>query len=113
MLCGRGVYWSRSRGGLWRKGDTSGAWQALYAIVMDCDGDALRFTVQQNCPTVAEAAEGGKPPPVAAFCHRGCYTCWGARQGLGELEETLASRLASAPEGSYTKRLFNDVSLFM
>ena len=61
----------------------------------------------------AEAAEGGKPPPVAAFCHRGCYTCWGARQGLGELEETLASRLASAPEGSYTKRLFNDVSLFM
>ncbi|CAM9917187.1 unnamed protein product [Choristocarpus tenellus] len=28
LSCGRGVYWSRSRGGLWRKGDTSGAWQA-------------------------------------------------------------------------------------
>ncbi|CAN0484066.1 unnamed protein product, partial [Hapterophycus canaliculatus] len=29
MESGRGVYWSRSRGGLWRKGDTSGAWQVM------------------------------------------------------------------------------------
>jgi phosphoribosyl-ATP pyrophosphohydrolase/phosphoribosyl-AMP cyclohydrolase/histidinol dehydrogenase len=45
-----------------------------------------------------------------AFCHRNRYTCWGHRRGLGELEETLASRLVSAPEGSYTKRLFDDAS---
>ena len=53
----RGVYWSRSRNGLWRKGDTSGAWQDLFAIDVDCDSDALRFTVHQH----------GNP---AAFCHR-------------------------------------------
>lgn len=104
VLCGRGVYWSRSRVSLWRKGDTSGAWQALHRIDMDCDGDALRFTVRQN----GEDADGA---PCPAFCHRNCYTCWGARCGLGDLEQTLFSRKATAPEGSYTKRLFDDSKL--
>ena len=43
---GRGVYWSRKRG-LWRKGETSGATQELVAVAVDCDRDALRFTVRQ------------------------------------------------------------------
>jgi len=42
---GRGVYHSRSKGGLWRKGDTSGAYQTLLRIDLDCDHDAIRFTV--------------------------------------------------------------------
>ena len=71
---------------------------------MDCDGDALRFTVRQN----GEDADGA---PCPAFCHRNCYTCWGARCGLGDLEQTLFSRKATAPEGSYTKRLFDDSKL--
>lgn len=40
----KGIYHSRSRGGLWRKGDTSGAYQELLAVSYDCDGDALRFS---------------------------------------------------------------------
>jgi len=42
----RGIYWSR--GGLWRKGDSSGMHQQLLSIDLDCDSDALRFTVIQH-----------------------------------------------------------------
>ncbi len=95
ITSGRGVYYSRSRGGLWRKGDTSGAWQDLQHVDVDCDNDALLFSVIQR----------GEPP---AFCHTGTRTCWGHAGGLSELEQTLRSRLSTAPEGSYTKRLFKD-----
>jgi phosphoribosyl-ATP pyrophosphohydrolase/phosphoribosyl-AMP cyclohydrolase/histidinol dehydrogenase len=73
--------------------------QALHKIEADCDADALRFTVAQH----------GKPP---AFCHRNCYCCWGGpRKGLGHLEQVLVDRKAAAPEGSYTKRLFEESAL--
>uniref|UniRef100_A0A7S2V4U4 Phosphoribosyl-AMP cyclohydrolase domain-containing protein n=1 Tax=Fibrocapsa japonica TaxID=94617 RepID=A0A7S2V4U4_9STRA len=94
----RGVYWSRSRGGLWRKGDTSGAVQELKGISIDCDSDALCFRVDQK----------GDPP---AFCHLNRRTCWDAGRGIGKLERTLTQRLANAPAGSYTKRLFDDPAL--
>ena len=96
--CGRGVYWSRSRGGLWRKGDTSGHYQTLHRMDVDCDGDALRVMVTQR----------GNPP---CFCHLFTYTCWGHANGLRHLEKTMNERLESAPEGSYTKRLFDDPQL--
>lgn len=94
--CGRGVYYSRSRNGLWRKGDTSGHWQTLHRLDVDCDGDALKFCVTQN---------GG------CFCHLYTLTCWGEPNGLRHLEQTMAERLKSAPMGSYTKRLFDDPQL--
>lgn len=99
LQCGRGVYYSRSRNGLWRKGDTSGHYQTLHRIDVDCDGDALRFTVTQN-------GEDCK-----AFCHLNTLTCWGEPRGLRHLEGTLAQRLKDAPAGSYTKRLFDDEQL--
>lgn len=92
----RGVYHSRSRGGLWVKGETSGDTQELLSITTDCDRDALRFTVRQ--------AGGG-------FCHTGTRTCFGAQTGLAALERTIASRLADAPDGSYTRRLLDDPAL--
>mmetsp|Transcript_8484 Transcript_8484/g.19861 ORF Transcript_8484/g.19861 Transcript_8484/m.19861 type:complete len:529 (-) Transcript_8484:400-1986(-) len=95
---GRGIYWSRSRQSLWQKGASSGAWQHLVRIDVDCDSDALRFVVEQH----------GEPP---AFCHRNTLTCWGAPAGLRELQATLESRKLSAPAGSYTKRLFDDSNL--
>mmetsp|Transcript_4851 Transcript_4851/g.9597 ORF Transcript_4851/g.9597 Transcript_4851/m.9597 type:complete len:463 (-) Transcript_4851:219-1607(-) len=101
LACGRGVYWSRSRNGLWRKGDTSGYFQTLHRIDVDCDGDAVRFLVTQRGPSDKEPA----------FCHLETYTCWGASHGLNHLEAMLTSRRASAPEGSYTKRLFDDPEL--
>jgi phosphoribosyl-ATP pyrophosphohydrolase / phosphoribosyl-AMP cyclohydrolase / histidinol dehydrogenase len=101
LECGRGVYYSRSRQSLWRKGDTSGHYQTLHRIDVDCDGDAVRFTVtQQNTAAAA-----------GAFCHLETLTCWGAPRGLRHLEQTLQERLKAAPEGSYTKRLFDDETL--
>ncbi len=89
---GRGVYQSRSRG-LWRKGATSGATQALLRIDADCDRDALRFTVGQ-------AGSG--------FCHAGDWTCFGPAHGLRKLEQTVKSRRAEAVPGSLTSRLLDD-----
>ncbi|QIW97008.1 hypothetical protein AMS68_002526 [Peltaster fructicola] len=89
---GRGVYWSRKRG-LWRKGDTSGDWQELVRIELDCDHDCLCFTVRQQ----------GK-----GFCHLQTPSCFGQYRGLSKLQKTLQSRKESAPAGSYTARLFND-----
>ena len=44
---GNAVYWSRSRGRLWRKGEESGHYQKVQAIRTDCDGDVLLLTVEQ------------------------------------------------------------------
>jgi len=94
----RAVYYSRSRQSLWRKGDTSGHYQIIHRIDLDCDGDALRFTVTQK----------GDP---AAFCHLNTLTCWGHPRGITHLENTLSQRLKDAPPESYTKRLFDDEAL--
>ena len=58
---GYAVYWSRSRGQLWRKGETSGNRQKIEAIRLDCDGDTLLISVQQ---------EGG------IACHTGRESCF-------------------------------------
>lgn len=92
----RGVYWSRSRGGLWRKGEESGNTQELLRIDVDCDRDALRFTVRQK---------GG------GFCHLGTRSCFGEASGLVRLEETIRARMAGAPAGSYVRRLLDDPAL--
>ncbi|CAI5740822.1 unnamed protein product [Hyaloperonospora brassicae] len=93
---GRGVYYSRSRGGLWKKGESSGHTQQLIRIDVDCDSDALRFTVRQT---------------GAGFCHLNTRSCWGHDRGLRALESMLCSRHEHAPPGSYTKRLFDDTEL--
>ena len=92
---GTGVYQSRNRG-LWYKGATSGATQKLLNIDMDCDSDCLRYRVQQ-------AGSG--------YCHLNTFTCFGNLKGWAALERTLLERKASSPQGSYTKRLFDDPAL--
>lgn len=89
-----GVYQSRKRG-LWYKGATSGDTQELVRISLDCDNDALKFVVKQK----------------GRFCHLDQSGCFGQLKGLPKLEQTLISRKQSAPEGSYTARLFSDEKL--
>jgi phosphoribosyl-AMP cyclohydrolase len=61
---GRAVYWSRSRGKLWAKGEESGHVQQVHEIRMDCDNDALLLTVTQL----------GHEPGIA--CHTGRHSCF-------------------------------------
>ena len=61
----RGIYHSRSRG-LWVKGESSGDTQELLRVDVDCDRDALRFTVRQH---------------GVGFCHLHRHTCWGPANG--------------------------------
>ena len=91
-----GIYWSRSRNELWRKGATSGATQRLLRIGLDCDRDALRFTVRQ---------EGG------GFCHTGARSCFGGDFSLAALERTIRSRVESPVSGSGTSALLEDRAL--
>ena len=48
LRCGNAVYWSRSRGRLWRKGEESGHVQKIIDIRLDCDSDALIYVVEQT-----------------------------------------------------------------
>jgi len=89
-----GVYQSRKRG-LWVKGLTSGDTQELVRISLDCDNDTLKFTVKQK----------------GRFCHLAQHGCFGDLTGIAKLEGVLRSRQESAPEGSYTARLFSDEKL--
>ncbi|KAI9001050.1 histidine biosynthesis trifunctional-protein [Trametes punicea] len=88
IATGKGVYQSRKHG-VWRKGETSGATQDVVRIRVDCDSDALEFSVIQH---------------GAGFCHLDRPSCFGEVNGLSALERTLKSR-------SYTRRLFNDPEL--
>ena len=50
LATGRVCYWSRSRGKLWRKGESSGQVQSLHEARLDCDGDTLLLRVDQTGP---------------------------------------------------------------
>lgn len=50
LATGRVTYWSRSRGALWRKGETSGHVQRLVELRVDCDRDCLLLVVEQTGP---------------------------------------------------------------
>ncbi len=63
LTTGRVTFYSRSRQQYWRKGDTSGHFQFVKSVALDCDGDALLITVDQ----------------VGAACHTGTHTCFDAR----------------------------------
>ena len=95
---GRVTFWSRSKGRLWTKGETSGHYLELKHIAADCDADTLLIMAEPSGPA----------------CHIGTATCWGesppqsaAQQTafLGQLEQIIAQRIATRPSGSYTAKL--------
>jgi phosphoribosyl-AMP cyclohydrolase len=54
---GRATYWSRSRGRLWRKGESSGHVQRVVKMLVDCDQDSLLLLVEQTGPACHTGAE--------------------------------------------------------
>jgi phosphoribosyl-ATP pyrophosphohydrolase/phosphoribosyl-AMP cyclohydrolase len=97
---GRVTFWSRSKGRLWTKGETSGHFLEVRSICADCDQDTLLILAQ----------------PTGPACHLGTATCWGkdAPQSLAQnfaflakLEQIVAQRIAVRPEGSYTVKLLD------
>lgn len=111
LRTGRGVYQSRKRG-LWYKGESSGDIQELVSISLDCDNDSLRFVVRQRGRGKYGCSDKlGQRLTRLGFCHLATPTCFGQYSGLSRLQQILQSRKASAPEGSYTARLFNDPAL--
>ena len=88
------TFFSRSRGELWTKGETSGNYLQLRSIAVDCDGDTLLV----------------KAVPTGPVCHTGTVSCFRTDDDEGfirELQEVIRRRKAERPEGSYTVRLFD------
>ncbi len=77
---GRAVYFSRSRGKLWFKGEESGHVQTVHSIRMDCDSDVLLLEVTQT----------GHSPGIA--CHTGRHSCFfNQLEAVGELPQVTGS----------------------
>jgi phosphoribosyl-ATP pyrophosphohydrolase/phosphoribosyl-AMP cyclohydrolase len=92
-------FFSRSRGELWHKGETSGNVQRVRALRYDCDADAVLALVE----------------PAGPACHTGERTCFhngdltpAPHEALPALERTIDDRKQSKPEGSYTAELLDD-----
>lgn len=96
---GKTCFWSRSRGELWRKGETSGNYQRVVSIKADCDADALVVEVIKDGPACHTGAE-------SCFFHAIFEDETVARFSLEALYALLVGRNEQRPEGSYTTYLF-------
>jgi len=100
---GRMTYFSRSRQELWIKGETSGHYQYVKSLMLDCDNDTILARVHQ----------------VGAACHTGSYSCFFKKLAEKDYIETnplkileedyniIVNRKNNPKEGSYTNYLFD------
>ncbi|WP_415873031.1 bifunctional phosphoribosyl-AMP cyclohydrolase/phosphoribosyl-ATP diphosphatase HisIE [Brevundimonas diminuta] len=91
---GQATFFSRSRGGRWRKGETSGDFLNVVSVTPDCDGDAVVVKVR----------------PVGNACHLNRISCFGEEDApglgrIGRLERTINVRAQADPNDSWTARL--------
>ena len=99
---GRMTYWSRSRNELWTKGDTSGHYQFVKSLTIDCDKDTILAKVSQ----------------IGAACHTGSRTCFftdlvrkeyndtNPMKVFEEVYNTIRDRKDQSGDDSYTNYLF-------
>jgi phosphoribosyl-AMP cyclohydrolase / phosphoribosyl-ATP pyrophosphohydrolase len=95
---GNVTFFSRSKGRIWVKGESSGHFLKLVSIVPDCDDDSLLVLAN----------------PIGPTCHEGTQSCFGDTAStkaqhlsfLGKLEDVIAQRIADKPDGSYTARIW-------
>jgi phosphoribosyl-ATP pyrophosphohydrolase/phosphoribosyl-AMP cyclohydrolase len=106
LSTGKATFFSRSRGKLWVKGESSGNELRVHSVTADCDADTLLLLVE----------------PAGPSCHTGRPSCFFQRVGTGEalteepfevapflaeLERTIRERQASSAEKSYTRSLLD------
>jgi phosphoribosyl-ATP pyrophosphohydrolase/phosphoribosyl-AMP cyclohydrolase len=109
IATGDAHFWSRSRGALWRKGETSGNGLRVRDIRIDCDGDVVLYTVDAEGPS----------------CHTGATSCFYRRAGedgalvtgdrpddppalvLARVADVIAQRRRERPEKSYVVSLLD------
>lgn len=90
LRSGKATFYSRSKERLWLKGETTGHYQLVDDIQLDCDQDTLLISVTPQGPT----------------CHLGTASCFeGPYFSLGKLAETIDQKWAEAKDGSYTAYL--------
>ena len=92
LASGRVTFFSRSKGRLWTKGESSGHFLELVSLDLDCDRDTLLVTAHPQGPT----------------CHLQRESCFASAPGaaLAELSALVEQRHAGMPAGSYTTSLF-------
>ncbi len=106
LATGTAHYWSRSRGKLWMKGETSEHVQLVQEIRLDCDGDTVLYRVDQTGP----ACHTGSRTCFSTTVHPDGTTSAGPDPGghlLTRLAATIASRVAERPDNSYTVALLD------
>lgn len=81
LRTGQAVYYSRSRGKLWRKGEESGHVQTVRAVFVDCDADTILLKIDQ----------------VGAACHEGYRSCF-FREVTAEGLKVVAERMVNPRE---------------
>jgi phosphoribosyl-ATP pyrophosphohydrolase/phosphoribosyl-AMP cyclohydrolase len=93
LACRHVTFFSRSKGRLWTKGESSGHVLSLVRLEADCDRDTLLVQARPQGPT----------------CHLGTASCFPDAPGdtLGELQALIRARHADRPAGSYTTKLFD------
>ena len=109
LATGQAHFWSRSRGALWRKGETSGNTLAVREVRIDCDGDVVLYVVDAEGPS----------------CHTGATSCFYRRVGedgalveddgpadppalvVARVAEVIAKRRRERPEKSYVVSLLD------
>lgn len=108
-------FWSRSRGELWRKGETSGNALRVRQLRYDCDGDAIVALVEPAGPACHTGERscfyrevGGSADPARDAPPADGEPAPVAHEALAVLERTLAERQRERPEGSYTAELLSD-----
>lgn len=90
---GKATFYSRSRGALWTKGETSGNFIEVVAMYPDCDNDTLLLLGR----------------PCGPACHRGTVSCFDTPDNEGfirRLQALIQQRHKLMPDGSYTTHLF-------
>ena len=97
LVSGFATFFSRSKGRLWQKGETSGNRLAVRGIFADCDDDALLV----------------KAEPAGRTCHLGTRSCFSGAEGEGiafldRLAAVVRERAESGGEASYTAKLLAD-----